>query len=104
MQYEFLSAALYEFEEAVSYYDAIGFSLGDNLTDEIEKAIRRIIEDPERYPKIVGNVRRCLLKRFPYGICYKTVRGNMGLIIAVAHLKREPNYWKERIKNVLTRG
>jgi toxin ParE1/3/4 len=41
------------------------------------------------------DVRRCLTRVFPYGILY-TIERELILILAVAHLAREPDYWKPR--------
>ena len=43
-----------------------------------------------------AEVRRCQTKQFPYGIIY-TIENDDIIIIAVAHLHREPEYWKARI-------
>jgi plasmid stabilization system protein ParE len=62
---------------------------------EIERAIERIGEAPTTYPIVDGELRRCLLDRFPYALLYA-----IGLtavqVIAVAHLHRRPGYWTRR--------
>jgi plasmid stabilization system protein ParE len=42
------------------------------------------------------NTRRCRTHRFPYGIIYQAKRDEI-LIVAVAHLHREPDNWLERL-------
>jgi mRNA-degrading endonuclease RelE of RelBE toxin-antitoxin system len=42
-------------------------------------------------------VRRCRLRRFPYGLIYAIDRGDI-LIVAVAHAHRRPDYWRDRMK------
>lgn len=39
---------------------------------------------------------RCLLARFPYGLIFG-VDGKMLVVVAVAHLHREPRYWADRL-------
>jgi hypothetical protein len=44
-----------------------------------------------------GETRRCLLRRFPYGLIYALDQDDI-LILAVAHTRREPGYWRDRLK------
>jgi mRNA-degrading endonuclease RelE of RelBE toxin-antitoxin system len=59
-----------------------------------------MITFPESSPEIETEIRRCLLSRFPYGIIYG-IDDNTVIVIAVAHLHREPNYWMDRIEDKL---
>ncbi len=43
------------------------------------------------------DIRRCRLSRFPYGLIYTIDNGDV-LELAVAHLHRRPDYWRERLK------
>lgn len=52
--------------------------------------------DAEQVFAELGNViRRCQMRRFPYGIIYEPAASEI-IIIAVAHLHREPEYWRLR--------
>jgi len=42
-----------------------------------------------------GEVRRALVRRFPYGVFY-VVEGQALLVLAVAHVRRQPAYWLAR--------
>lgn len=42
-------------------------------------------------------MRRCRLSRFPYGLIYAIENADT-LVLAVAHLHREPDYWRDRLK------
>ena len=66
------------------------------FTNEIEAILRRIIEAPDRWPFLDEDVRRCLARRFPYGILY-TIEADYILIIAVMHCSRKPGYWRDRL-------
>lgn len=88
-------AARQELADAVAYYDAQGHGLGDSFLDEFAAAVARIEEYPEAWPSLSPNTRRCRLRRFPYGLIYRS-DGEIILIIAVAHLHREPDYWRGR--------
>ena len=42
-----------------------------------------------------GEIRRSLVKRFPYGILYSKEQKGI-FIVAVMNLYRQPEYWKHR--------
>lgn len=64
-------------------------------THKVKKSIKRIIEYPKASSIERGDVRKCLLHKFPYKILYSMEDDHI-LIIAIAHLHRKPDYWIER--------
>lgn len=88
-------AAEAEINEAADFYDARIPGLGDTFLDEIERAIGRISEFPEAAPLIQGRVRKRSIAKFPYSLVY-SVRPDEIRILAVAHQKRRPFYWRGR--------
>jgi toxin ParE2 len=77
---------------AVTYYDGQRPGLGDCFLDEAEAAAGRIASFPHAWHKISANTRRCRLHRFPYGLIYR-VKGDVVVVVAVAHLHSEPKQW-----------
>ena len=69
--------------------------LGDAFADEIEAGFRQILAAPQAWRAIEDEVRRYLVRRFPYGIHY-TIERETVVIWAVKHLHREPDYWQQR--------
>lgn len=63
--------------------------------DEVEGGIAVILSDPVVWRIIEDDVRRYLIRRFPYGIYY-TIEGEVLVIWAVKHLHRDPDYWQGR--------
>ena len=96
MKYSFHAFAKIELKEATHYYETCQKGLGDQFLKEIRTTIQRIIELPEAWTPLSKNTRRCLTKRFPYGIIYQ-IENNTIFIIAIMQMNREPNYWKNRI-------
>jgi toxin ParE1/3/4 len=88
-------AAEAEINEAADFYDAESPGLGDVFIDDIERAIARISEFPEAAPLARGRVRKKIITKFPYSLVY-SVRGDQIRILAVAHQKRRPFYWRGR--------
>jgi toxin ParE1/3/4 len=96
MRFIYHPDALTEYADATLYYDERLPGLGADFTTEVDTAIKRIIEVPDRWHCVEEDVRRYLLHRFPYGILY-TIEEGYVLIVAVMHLSREPGYWRHRI-------
>ena len=97
MQIDFLEPAREEFQEAVVFYDNRKAGLGSEFAEEVRKAIARIIQYPEAWSPISRRTRRCRVNRFPFGVIYQVREGTL-LIVAVMHLHREPDSWKNRLR------
>lgn len=96
MKVRFVSFANIELEEAVRYYDHQLSGLGFRFYQEIDAAIERIKLMPEAWTKMGRYTRRCILKGFPYALLY-VIEVDAILITAVAHLRRDPEHYKDRI-------
>lgn len=96
MKYVFHPEALTEYAEAVQHYADQQVEVAQAFIDAVEDAIRRIRAAPDRWSVIDEDVRRCLTRKFPYGILY-TIEQDYILILAVMHGNRAPGYWKNRI-------
>lgn len=68
MNHVFHPDAALEFEEAVCYYRALGRVLGDRFASEVRFTIHRILQTPERWRVLQDDVRRCLVRVFPYSV------------------------------------
>jgi hypothetical protein len=96
MKINFLKIAQIELDDAIEYYNYELPGLGDAFLTEVLNALDRIGEFPEAWHPNSKRTRRCQTRRFPYGIIYQ-VREQEILVVAIAHLHRKPNYWKDRI-------
>jgi len=97
MRHRFVDEALAEFIADGRYYNRQVPGLGDAFVDEVEAGIGVILNGPEVWRVVEDDVRRYLIKRFPYGIYY-TIEGEVVVIWAVKNLHRDPDYWKQRRK------
>ncbi len=59
-------------------------------------AIRLVVEFPQRWPKYLYETRRLVMQRFPFSIVYLDELDSV-IVVAVAHSKRKPGYWKDRV-------
>ncbi len=80
---------------AAKFYEAHAPKLGVSFLDEVERALAGIAEAPDRWPVLTSKARRYLLRRFPFAIVY-AVTADVIVVLAVMHLHRRPNYWRER--------
>jgi plasmid stabilization system protein ParE len=84
-----------EFLAAIDWYEERSAGLGADFAAEIHAAIQRAVSMPLAWPSLGGDLRRVLAHRFPYGILYSP-SGTSIYILAVMHLRREPDYWRQR--------
>ena len=96
MRFYFHEDAEAEFDRAVEYYEDSRSGLGLEFAQKVCSAIARVIQFPDAWSPMSKNTRRCLVSRFPFGIIYQMKSGYVR-IIAVADLRRRPNYWWDRV-------
>lgn len=84
-----------ELNDAAQYYERESMGLGLAFLTEVERSVEMILQHPEAAPAVLGNVRRTLLRRFPYGVLY-SIKPNGIRILAIMNLKRRPAYWVGR--------
>lgn len=95
MRYAFHPEAHAEFLEAIERYEERGSGLGYDFALEVYSVIDRIVAYPKTWPFLDGEIRRSLVRRFPYGVLYAE-ESDLIFIVAVMHLHRDPGYWKHR--------
>lgn len=59
------------------------------------EAASQVRNYPTAWATISADTRRCRFNRFPYGLVYQIIDGEI-LILAVMHLHRQPTYWHHR--------
>jgi plasmid stabilization system protein ParE len=95
MAVEFHPAAEQELDAAAAVYEALQESLGQGLLDEVEAACVLISEYPAIGRRVDQFHRNVPLRRFPFMLFYR-VDGALIRIIAVAHKRKRPGYWRLR--------
>ncbi|MFP7755655.1 type II toxin-antitoxin system RelE/ParE family toxin [Thermodesulfobacteriota bacterium B35] len=92
MKVIFTRIAERELEDSVRYYELEHSGLGKKFKGEVRKAVKRIVDYPRAWSVERGEVRKCILHKFPYKLLY-SIEPDHILIIAVAHQHRKPDYW-----------
>jgi toxin ParE1/3/4 len=81
--------------EAYDWYAARNRDAAEGFRSELRHAVARITDRPDRYRLFDGDVRRYLLRKYPFGVLY-VLEPDLVIVLAVMHLKKEPGYWKKR--------
>jgi plasmid stabilization system protein ParE len=92
---DFLPGARQDFDASFDWYSARSAQAAVRFTGAINDTLTRIATQPDQFAAIDKRHREGLVRRFPFRIIYR-VESDGVLIVAVAHAKRRPNYWKRR--------
>lgn len=92
-----LEVARAELAEAVAWYNEQSPGLGFDLANEVREALHKLETFPSAWPVFSRRTRRCMVRRFPYGVLYQ-LRDDEVLILAIMHFGRDPEYWQKRCK------
>ena len=95
MKVEFHRAADAELGAAAIFYEDRVPGLGEQFLNEVEHACSQLGEHQALGPRIDAQHRRLGLRRFPFALIYR-VKTSRVQVIAVAHDRRQPGYWKQR--------
>jgi plasmid stabilization system protein ParE len=90
------SEARAEFDEAFDWYEQQRPGLGVDFVMRVQEVLDRISAMPELYEQVFQDVRRGVVRRFPYSVFYK-VETDQILVLAIFHSKRDPSIWQARV-------
>jgi plasmid stabilization system protein ParE len=80
---------------AAMWYDTERPGLGTEFTRAAGALFASLEREPLLSPIAEGDVRRALLRRFPYAV-YFTVDAEGVLVLACLHVRRDPHEWQRR--------
>ncbi len=86
-----------DIDTASQWYAKENTELALEFLDAIDAAVEFITQFPQAYPEVAPGIRRVLTKKFPFCIYYK-VGNNRLTIVALLHIRRKPDIWRERIE------
>lgn len=81
--------------DAYHWYEHQRGGLGDEFLLRVEAALESIRFNPDLIPPLFKEIRRKLLRRFPYGVFYISTAAHIS-VLAVIHCKRHPRHWQDR--------
>jgi plasmid stabilization system protein ParE len=88
-----------DLEDAVLWYETELSGLGFRFYNNFENALDRIVRNPNAFIEISAEIRRIIIKQFPYKVFYY-VTGNKIFVIGVMHAKRSSGFIKRRLKGI----
>lgn len=96
MRADFHPAASDEVLASAVFYENQVPELGERFVLEVERVVALICEQPRLGQQIHEGLRSIVLAKFPYSLIYATDVDRV-LVLAVAHQRRRPGYWRERM-------
>ncbi len=92
-EYRFHPLTWQELEEADSWYFSHSYEVSLDFLNDLYAAVEDVALEPRRWPAYLHGTRRLVMQRFPFYLDAP----DLITIIAVAHGKRKPGYWKDRL-------
>jgi plasmid stabilization system protein ParE len=86
-----------EVRAAVSWYGDRSSRAAAEFLGELDEALGKIRQSPERWRRVLGPWRRYVLRRFPFLIIYRETSHGIE-VVAIAHGRPGPGYWRSRIE------
>ena len=96
--FEFHQEAILEAREAADWYAARSVDAALKFKIELRRAEELVTKRPDAWTPYLHGTRCFKLERFPYALVY-IERGDRIIGLAVAHLKRRPGYWRDRLSD-----
>ena len=90
-----MPAARLEIIEAQDWYENEAAGLGARFRAELDRQALRILANPQQFPLMLAGVRRARLRRFPYGLFFRSLDDAI-YVIACFHSSRDPLLWQSR--------
>ncbi len=84
-----------EAEAAERWYRERNETAATRFRRELDRAVDLVSDRPQGGSPYLGNTRRILLRRFPFFVVYRVLDERVQ-IVAVAHARRQPGYWRGR--------
>ena len=84
-----------ELLDARDWYEDQRPGLGSAFATEVETALGGVLQAPQAYPRVQGEIRRALVRRFPYAIYFRAMPDEI-VVLAVIHGRRHPRRWQSR--------
>ncbi len=86
-----------ELSEAVDWYRSQHPDFGNRFLRAFLEAVNKLVENPYLFQRLDDDIRRVRLKDFPYNLLY-FIQEDRVVIVACAHAKRRPGYWRDRLE------
>ena len=96
MKVTYLGPAKKELIEAAKFYNTRVSGLGRRFLTAVKQVEQRIQENPVSGKCVSAQVRRRLVRGWPYAVLYR-IDDREIVVVAMMHQRREPEYWLDRL-------
>jgi plasmid stabilization system protein ParE len=94
-QIVFRPQAANEVRSACDWYEEQKPGLGARFAHALDELLQRIAERSSAFPLVRGEIRRAVLRQFPYGIYFREAPDGI-VVLGVIHSHRHPRHWQSR--------
>jgi len=94
--FRFHPEARVDLRDSARWYRERNATIAVEFRAAVLDAVRGVAQTPQRWPAHLYGTRRVVLHRFPFSIIYLHNPDEV-VIVAVAHGKRKPGYWRQRV-------
>lgn len=84
-----------EILQALAWYAERSAVAARAFVQELSRMVVLAARAPETWPRSYGNTRHIVFPRFPFDLVFR-MKGDTMEIVAVAHQRRRPSYWRNR--------
>ncbi|MES2938067.1 MAG: type II toxin-antitoxin system RelE/ParE family toxin [Pseudomonadota bacterium] len=88
-------SAAQEISDAAVLYESKAVGLGTAFLEQVDAAAEKLLRDPQRWPVIEHDIRRIMLKRFPFGIYFR-IADDTVRVLTLKHHRQHPGYGMQR--------
>jgi plasmid stabilization system protein ParE len=81
--------------DARDWYEARSPGLGLAFAQALDATFEAIVQRPEAFARVRGELRQALLRRFPYSVLFAH-DGDEVVVTTVHHHRRDPRRWQSR--------
>jgi toxin ParE1/3/4 len=92
---EFHPEAQAELIGAAQYFEKEAENLGVDFIEFVQRAALRLLQFPASGRRVRNRIRRVVVPRFLFLLLYRVERQRI-FVLAVAHPRRRPGYWRSR--------
>ena len=92
----FSAEAREEFNEAFDWYSVRSHAAAIGFASEVDVGIEKILQLPDRFARTFAGCQYYRLQKYPFLIVYFR-ETTLVTVVAIAHVKRRPGYWKKRV-------
>lgn len=85
-----------EFDDAFDWYEALRKGMGRRYATAVRRVLSGIASQPRRHGILLSDVRKAIVKGFPYTIFYRHLPDHID-VLAVFHTSRDPSEWWTRV-------